>query len=82
MSMNSAAGALKELREAAVRGASSLTLGAAGFGALCEGVQKSAQGSQIEKTQIEDTIVRTRELIAHAADLPDQLVHAGTAATL
>ena len=61
---------------------SSLTLGAAGFGALCEGVQKSAQGSQIEKTQIEDTIVRTRELIAHAADLPDQLVHAGTAATL
>jgi two-component system, sensor histidine kinase and response regulator len=61
---------------------SSLTLGAAGFGALCEGVQKSAQGSQIEKTQIEETIVRTRELIAHAADLPDQLEQAGAAATL
>jgi CheY-like chemotaxis protein len=61
---------------------SSLTLGAAGFGALCEGVQKSAQGSQTEKTQIDEMIVRTRELIAHAADLPDQLQHAGAAATL
>jgi len=56
---------------------SSLTLGAAGFGARCEGVQVSAEGPQIE-----ETIIRTRELIAEAAGLPDQLEQAGAAATL
>ena len=56
---------------------SSLTLGASGFGALCEGVQVSAEGPQIE-----ETIIRTRELIAEAAGLPDQLEQAGAAATL
>jgi CheY-like chemotaxis protein len=51
---------------------SSLTLGACGFGALCECVQKSA-----EERQIEETIIRTQELIALAAGLPDQLARAG-----
>jgi two-component system, sensor histidine kinase and response regulator len=54
---------------------SSLTLGAAGFGALCESVQQSA-----ERPRIEETIVRTRELIAHAEGLPEQLERAGMAA--
>jgi two-component system, sensor histidine kinase and response regulator len=54
---------------------SSLTLGAAGFGALCETVQQSA-----ERPRIEETIVRTRELIAHAEGLPEQLERAGMAA--
>jgi len=53
---------------------SSLTLGACGFGALCECVQKSA-----EERQIEETIIRTQELIAPAAGLPDQLARAATA---
>ena len=56
---------------------SSLTLGAARFGALCEGVQKSAEGPKIE-----ETIIRTNELIAHAAGLPELLKGAGVAATL
>jgi CheY-like chemotaxis protein len=56
---------------------SSLTLGAARFGALCEGVQKSAEGPKIE-----ETIIRTNELIAQAAGLPELLTRAGVAATL
>jgi CheY-like chemotaxis protein len=56
---------------------SSLTLGAARFGALCEGVQKSAEGPKTE-----ETIIRTNELIAHAAGLPELLKRAGVAATL
>ncbi len=56
---------------------SSLTLGAAGFGALCEGVQMSAQGPQIE-----ETIFRTRKLIDEAAGLPERLERAGAAATI
>jgi PAS domain S-box-containing protein len=54
---------------------SSLTLGASGFGALCEGVQVSAQGPQIE-----ETIFRTRTLIAEAAGLPERLEKAGVEA--
>ena len=54
---------------------SSLTLGAAGFGALCEGVQESTEGAEIE-----ETIIRTRDLIAQAAGLPEQLARAGVAA--
>ena len=57
------------------RKGSSLTLGAAGFGTLCEGVQESAEGPQIE-----ETIIRTRNLIMHAAGLPEQLARAGLAA--
>ena len=51
---------------------SSLTLGAAAFGALCEGVQMSAQGPQVE-----ETIFRARKLIAQAAGLPERLERAG-----
>ena len=54
---------------------SSLTLGAVGFGALCESVQASAEGPQIEAT-----IIRARELIARAGGLPEQLRRAGVAA--
>jgi two-component system sensor histidine kinase/response regulator len=54
---------------------SSLTLGAVGFGALCEGVKVSAQGPQIE-----ETIFRTRKLIAQAEGLPDRLERAGATA--
>ncbi len=54
---------------------SSLTLGAAGFGALCEGVQMSAQGPQIE-----ETIFRARTLIDEAAGLPERLEKAGVEA--
>jgi PAS domain S-box-containing protein len=56
---------------------SSLTLGAARFGALCEGVQKSAEGPKIE-----ETIICTNELIAQAAGLPELLKRAGVAAAL
>jgi len=54
---------------------SSLTLGAAEFGALCEGVQMSAQGLQSE-----ETIFRARTLIAKAAGLPKRLERAGAKA--
>ncbi len=54
---------------------SSLTLGAVGFGALCERVQMSAQGPQLE-----ETIFRARKLIDEAADLPERLERAGASA--
>jgi two-component system, sensor histidine kinase and response regulator len=70
---NRDAGAIRQLAHA-LKG-SSLTLGAARFGALCEDVQKSAEGAPIE-----ETITRATSLIAQAAGLPELLKRAAAAA--